>query len=337
MRASHSKTSHEMLSDDSIPTSFHSSMIPTHTAFELDLAISAVVYDTLLVVDVMTPLTSRLGAAPVWTGSPVIASRTDASPLDGDVSRVALVLAQRLWGQDPTTSADAQILADRARRDPNSIVAISLDGALLPAWMSDVRRHDLAKLGVDGIVAVVLEAIEEAGGQVKPPASKLATSVSEAAPRWPDPPTPFLAQPRAQGALRRELDLLVSELERRVDDDEAGVDKVLEVQTQPNRAVARVDDVGVSFSWVPGRSGSVADGQLMVIEWSGMVAGGRKGPATLQNASPIRERVYVAEARDPEHWCWRAEGPHGRASSTAHLVGEWIAGATMTARQLASA
>ena len=301
-----------------------------------DLAISAVVYDTLLVVDLMKLLAPRLATAPMWTGAPVIATTTDASLLDGGVSRIALVLAQRLWGHDAITAADAEVLRDRARRDPKSIIVVSLDQAPLPEWMSAVPHLELATIGVDGIASFVLEMIAEAGGQVKPAPSVTAASMNEMGSRWPDPPTPFLGQPRAHGALRRELDLLVAELERRVVDDEIGADKVLEVHTQPHRSVARVDDVGVSFSWVPARSGSVADGRLMVIEWSGMVGTVRRGAAALQTAQPVHECVYLAEAHDPDHWCWRAEGPHGRASSTVHLVAEWIAAASMTARQLAS-
>jgi hypothetical protein len=301
-----------------------------------DLAISAVVYDALLVADLMTALASRLPQLPVWTGGPITLPETGASPFDDNVSRVALVLTQKLWSQDAITAVDAEALRDRARRNPKSIVAVSLDGEPLPQWMSDVRRGDLATLGVDGIADVVLEAIADAGGRLKSLPTQATGRAMESAPRWPDPPTPYLGQPRAHGALRRELDSLVTELERRVKDDKGRLQGVLEVYTLPHRAVVRVDDVGVSFSWVPARSGTVADGRLMVIEWSGIVGKGGRAAAVLQTANPIRECVYVAEAADPDHWCWRAEGPHGRASSTVHLVAEWIAVASIRARQRAS-
>jgi hypothetical protein len=307
--------------------------VKTRAPYEYDLAISAVVYDTLLVRDLMALGASRLSKPPGWTGAPVIASTNGASPLDDDVSRVALVLAQRVWGVDAITAVDAEVLRDRSRRSPRSVVAVSLDGAPIPPWMLPVRQCDLATLGVDGVADFVLEVIADAGGNIKPVPTG-AVAVTEPARRWPDPPIPYLGQTRAHGGLRRELDLIVTELERRVDTDDGGVDKVLEVQALPNRTVARIDDVGVSFSWVPARSGAVADGRLMVIEWSGMVSGSRRGAATLKAAHPVRECVYVAEAVDPDHWCWRAEGPHGRASSTVHLVGEWIAAASMTARQI---
>ena len=306
----------------------------TRAACEHDLAISAVVYDTMLVGELMAIFASRLRAAPVWTGAPVIASTTEASPLDDDVSRVALVLVQRLWGRDAITAVDADVLRDRVRRKPDSIVAVSLDGDPLQPWMVQVRRCDLATLGVDGVAAFVLEVIAGAGGLLKAPPKITPSIESESVARWPNPPTPYLGQTRAQSSLRRELDLLVTELERRVDSDE-GTDRILEVHVLPNRTVARVDEAGVSFSWVPARSGSVADGRLMVIEWSGIAGGTGRGAPALKTAHAVRECVYVAEAADADHWCWRADGPHGRASSTAHLVAEWIAAVSMTTRQLA--
>ncbi len=301
-------------------------------SFENDLAISAVIYDTLLVTDLIGLLAPRLRRAPVWTAAPVIASRTTASPLDENVSRVALVLLQRIWGHDVITGLDAEVLRDRAGRNPRSVVAVSLDGEPVPEWMAQVRQCDLATLGVDRVAGFVLDAISDVGGQVVSSPTETSAPAGPVS-RWPDPPVPYLGQTRAHGALRRELDLLVTELERHVEDDEVGGDRVLELHAVPNRTVARIDDVGVSFSWVPARSGSVADGRLMVIEWSGIVGAVRRGAASLKTAHPVRECVYIAEAADADHWCWRAEGPHGRASSTAHLVGEWFAGASMAARQ----
>jgi hypothetical protein len=302
---------------------------PTGASYEHDLAISAVVYDTLLVSELMMLLASRLPESPAWSGAVVTATKTGSSPLDDNVSRVALVLVQRLWGRDAITAVDAEVLRERAHRNPNSVIVVSLDGEGFPAWMSRVPRHDLATLGVEGIVDLVLEAIADAGGRVTSPPKGAPTRAIASAPRWPDPPIPFLGQTRAHGALRREFDLLVAELERRVEDDEGSTQGVLEVHALPNRAVARIDDVGVSFSWVPARSGSVADGRLMVIEWSGIVGKGRGVAAALQTAHPVRECVYVAEAANPDQWCWRVDGPHGRASSTVHLVAEWVAAASM--------
>src|SRR5205085_4880969 len=101
----------------------------------------------------------------------------------------------------------------------------------------------------------------------------------------------------------------------------------IELQSLPNRLVARCDDVGISFSWLAGRLGTVADGRLMVIEWSGVEKQAR-GVGALQAATPVRETVYHAEGTGPESWHWRQDVPNGQAYSTGNLVAEWFAGLT---------
>ena len=92
----------------------------------------------------------------------------------------------------------------------------------------------------------------------------------------------------------------------------------------------RVAGVGITFSWLPGGAGTVADGRLLVIQWDGAAKQGR-GIAALRLATPVRERVYRAEGSSAESWKWRADSPNGRAWSSAHLAGEWLAGASLAA------
>lgn len=293
------------------------------------LAISAVTYDALLVADLAARLAARLGASPVWSGA--LSSTEDrlAPLLQPDVSRTVLVLAQRLWGaDDDSTAADAAVLRGRVARDPSSVLVVLVDDEPLPSWMANVGHCELSVVGVDGVAAFVLRSMGVDG--VPSSLEALDAPAVETHHRWPDRPLPFLGQPRAHGALRREFDAICSELEPRFDTKAAhGDGRVRELHKLPHRIIARLDDVGVSFSWVPGRAGTVADGRLMVIEWGGVAAG--KGRTALQSAQPVRECVYTAEATSNDDWCWRASGPNGRASSTANLVGEWMAGAAMTA------
>jgi hypothetical protein len=184
-------------------------------------------------------------------------------------------------------------------------------------------------------VDFVLGAIADAGGTVlTKPAPTLAISPPPTL-RWSDLPTPFLGQTRAHSTLRRELESLSAALQAGIDvakrDDD---DRVCELHKLPHRFVARLDDVGISFSWVPGRNGTVADGRLMVIEWSGVASG--RGIAALRAAQAVRECVYRVDAESPDAWCWRADRPNGRASSTRNLANEWVAAARMTARALES-
>ena len=105
---------------------------------------------------------------------------------------------------------------------------------------------------------------------------------------------------------------------------------IVEFHSLPNRLVARVDDVGISFSWINAGLGSVALGRLLVIQWEAVDKGVR-GIRALRPAVMVRERSYHAEGGDAASWRWRADDPNGRASSTANLAAEWFAGASLSA------
>jgi hypothetical protein len=304
--------------------------VTTNATYAHDLAISAVSFDALLVKELIAALAPRLQSAPVWDNA------SAPSALSADLSRVALVLAQRLWGRgdEEATTADAEVLRERARRKPKSVIVVALDDEELPSWMNELRQCEFAVVGVDGAAQFVLEAIAGTGGSVRGLRLPEPTADATEPLRWQQSPVPFLGQPRAQGALRRELDSIGDELEPMFEGGVAQASEgIFELHKQPNRIVARLAGVGVSFSWVAGRQGTVADGRLMVIEWSGVAA--RRGVGALGTARPVRECLYSAEARGVDDWCWRADVPNGRASSTANLVREWLACASMTARTLA--
>ena len=52
------------------------------------------------------------------------------------------------------------------------------------------------------------------------------------------------------------------------------------------------------------RSNSIADGQLLVIEWSGQLAD-QAAPADAKAAMPAFENVLHPHATSPEDWQWR--------------------------------
>jgi hypothetical protein len=143
-----------------------------------------------------------------------------------------------------------------------------------------------------------------------------------------DGPAPYLEQYRAQTALRKQLAAieveLAPELERRRGREP---DAKFEMHVLPNRLIARMADIGISFSWVGGvgaQALTIADGRLLVIQWTG-VENETRGVAALRSAHPVRERVYRAEASDAEHWWWRVDEANGAMRSTADLVAEWLA------------
>jgi hypothetical protein len=62
--------------------------------------------------------------------------------------------------------------------------------------------------------------------------------------------------------------------------------------------------VGLSFSWIRGRSNSIADGQLLVIEWAGQL-GEKQADSDPAAAMPTFEHVLQPAATGPEDWQWR--------------------------------
>lgn len=289
-----------------------------------DVAISAVPYDAILVAELIARITPRLLAPPHWSGVAV------AEPaIDAETSRLVVVLYQRLWGRDAMTSGDEPALRARVASDPQSVRVVTLDDAALPAWLSAAQRCDFPIVGLDGAVTFVLDAVTELGGVLQDSPS-VAVPAHAAGMFHQTPPT-FLAQPRAQATLRKELDGLAADLRSRLKTEEArDADRIVEFHSLPNRLVARVDDVGISFSWINAGLGSVALGRLLVIQWEALDKQVR-GIRALRPAVPVRERSYHAEGGDAASWRWRADDPHGRASSTANLAAEWFAGASLSA------
>ena len=292
-------------------------------AYDHDLAISAVSYDSLLVGELISRLRPRLEQSAVWAGQTPDAPET-AFPVLGRGARAVLVLLHPLWSREPRTAADSGVLRQRMKRQPGSVVVLVLDDAVVPDWLETARRHDLAKDGLDPLVETLLTVISNHGGPLR---ELEPVTVGEAQPRYlHDSPQPFLEQARAQMALRRELESMSAELHARLVDDEADEDLFVEVVSLPNRFVGRHGDAAVSFSWVAGRGGAITAGRLLVIQWSGL-APGKKGMVALQTATREREVVYAAEGAGPTSWCWRADIRNGRACSSTDLVAEWLAGA----------
>jgi hypothetical protein len=160
-----------------------------------------------------------------------------------------------------------------------------------------------------------------------------------------DGPAPFLTQSRAHSSLRRELDAIRAELtvhlhslsdlvtettpdppDTRRHQRASAADPSVGLTVLPNRVIARLGAVGVSFSWVPGRTDMVEDGRLLVIEWRGVV-GAQRGNGTFTSGTPGWQRIYRAEASDPADWRWRDEEVNGLACTTAMLVEECISNA----------
>ena len=295
-----------------------------------ELAISAVPYDAILVDELSQRLALQLETTPHWNGhvSPLEQPESGESPFSQSASRLTLVLHQRLWQHECATQNDATEIVQRLRARPNSVRLVLLDAHPIPQWLASVPHCSLATVGLGGVTEFTVAAIAECDGATRAmtPRTELAPTITANGERSAGAPPPFLAQPRAFSSLRRELDALALALAPRPRKNEPAGDPVTELHTLPNRLVLQIGAVALSFSWVSGRLGTVADGRLLVIEWEGAVAR-RGGAAALSAATAVRERVYRVEATDRDGWRWRADDPNGRAYSTANLAAEWLANA----------
>lgn len=303
--------------------------------FTHDLAVSAVSYDALLVTELFARLGQRLSAPVFWQtrlsdGNTEQEADTTAAEVFEQTARVVVVLHQRLWGREGATTADVLALRERVRaKQQRSICVVTLDSEPVGAWLAGAPRFAMSKLGFSGVVDGIADALETAGAKV---AARAAASLEPAkiAPAWNEA-QPYMAQPRAQTALRRELDALTTELATRV--KSAGgerPDGQATLHSSPQRVVVQLGTVGLSLSWVAARSGNLADGRLLVIEWEGAVTHGR-GMGGLKTASPTREQVFRPEAKGPDDWCWRADGggTGGTAYSSRNLAGQYFSSAAL--------
>lgn len=297
--------------------------------FKHDIAVSAVSYDSLLVDDLMKRLQPRLDGPVVWAKETVPESEAALSLLGPD-SRVVLVVLHRLWSHEPATAADSGILRQRMRKRPKSVIVLALDGASVPSWLESAQVHDLRAEGMDPLVETLLASVTTHGGAVRDAVIPPVAAPPMRAYGGDQPP--FLAQPRAQNALRKELERMFGAIESRLDADTAREEgDTVELSSSPGRFIARQGAAAISFSWLAGRMSGVADGRLLVIEWDG-VAPRDRGMSTLKSAKPCRETTYQPEGTGPDSWCWRDGDVNGRACSTVDLVGEWLDSVGLTAR-----
>ena len=117
--------------------------------------------------------------------------------------------------------------------------------------------------------------------------------------------TTFLTSQRALTLINRELDSLSAAVLKLCETPgtlPAGF--AAEARRTPDRYTVQIGPVGLSFSWIRGRSNSIADGQLLVIEWSGQLGDQQPAPDAA-TAMPAFEHVLQPHATSPEDWQWR--------------------------------
>jgi hypothetical protein len=280
-------------------------------AFKYDVAISAADFDALAVAELKRRLEQRLTkpvfAVPRAKDGPHTAASTAAvrKALEKE-SRVVVVLFQRLWGT--TASSDAESAAVKARIGKvkrKDVLIVPLDTSIIPSWLKGVVIRSSGGPTGAAVIDAIVDAVATAGGAPKrvtdaTRAARIADEEQRARAR-----TSFLTSQRALTLINRELDSLSATVLRLCETPgtlPAGI--APEVRRTPDRYTVQIGPVGLSFSWIKGRSNSIADGQLLVIEWSGQL--GEQHPAAdSRKAMPAFEHVLQPHATSPEDWQWR--------------------------------
>ena len=279
-------------------------------AFKYEVAISANEFDGLAVAELKRRLEHRLSkaiySAPRSDDRPVTAAAVAAARkvIEKD-ARVVVILYQRLWGTASSADDAAALKARIGKSKRKDVVVVPLDTSPVPAWLKGtvVRASD-APTSVEVIDAIVT-AVAAAGGSPKrlteaAVAARLADEEERARAR-----STFLASQRAMALINRELDALSTAVLRLCKEPgtlPAGFTP--EARRTPDRYTVQIGPVGLSFSWIRGRSNSIADGQLLVIEWSGQL-GDQNHSVDSSLAMPAFEHVLHPHATSPEDWQWR--------------------------------
>jgi hypothetical protein len=280
-------------------------------AFKYDVAISAADFDALAVAELKRRLEQRLSkpvfAVPRAKDEPrTVAATLAVRKTIEKESRVVVVLFQRLWGT--TASSEAEAAAVKARIGKvkrKDVLVVPLDTSILPSWLKATAiRSSGGPTGV-GVIDAIVDAVADAGGAPKrvtdaTRAARLADEEQRARAR-----ASFLTSQRALTLINRELDSLSATVLRLCETPgtlPAGI--AAEMRRTPDRYTVQIGPVGLSFSWIRGRSNSIADGQLLVIEWSGQL-GDQNPAADARKAMPAFEHVLQPHATSPEDWQWR--------------------------------
>jgi hypothetical protein len=279
-------------------------------AFKYDVAITAADFDALAVTELKRRLEQRLAkavyAAPRNGDRSHAVTTTAVRKAIEKEARVAVVLHQRLWSTSAATADEAAALKARIgnvkRKD---VLVIPVDTSPLPAWLKGtVVRSSGAPTGAVVLDAIV-DAVSAAGGTPKRMTDAINAARAAEDEQRAKARTSFLTSQRALTLINRELDSLSATVLKLCETPGTlPVGLAAEVRRTPDRYTVQIGPVGLSFSWIRGRSNSIADGQLLVIEWSGQL-GEKHATADPRTAMPAFENVLQPHATSPEDWQWR--------------------------------
>jgi hypothetical protein len=300
--------------------------------FRYDIAISSVGFDALTAGRLVERLRVRLPLAVYSSWEHQQAGQDgDGGAATSRVmrhdSRIVVVLHQRLWGETPSTRADACALERRVAAEGSGFLRmIALEHAEPQAWMPPRERwDDLAANGIDATIDNIVSQVLAAGGSARVESPRDAIPRESREVEAQQERDDFLHSFRAVSASTHEFDVIVKEIERRLSSIRAyAPDLSLELRHSPDRCTVQADRVGFSVSWL--RSGAgVADASLLVIEWEGTISFPGDSRRTTARATAVREQQLHADATGPAAWHWRAEGTGGRSYTSRDLAAQCVA------------
>jgi hypothetical protein len=300
-------------------------------AFKYDIAITAADFDALAAAELKRRLEHRLSkpvyAAPRTTdhARTVAATAAIRKSIEKD-ARVVVVLFQRLWGTTPSSAPElAAVKARIGKTKRKDVIVVPLDTSPIPSWLKGTVVRGSSAPASAAVIDAIVDAVDAAGGTPRrlteaAIAAREADEEKRARAR-----ASFLSSQRALALINRELDSLSTTVLRLCEAPgtlPAGL--APEMRRTPDRSTVQIGPVGLSFSWIRGRSNSIADGQLLVIEWSGHL--GEQRPETnSEMAMPAFEHVLQPHATSPEDWQWRRSDLDLCAYTTRDLAAQCVA------------
>jgi hypothetical protein len=281
-------------------------------AFKYDVAITAADFDALAVGELIRRLEQRLSkpvyAAPRTSDAPRTPAAVAAiqKAIEKD-ARVVVVLYQRLWGAHATPLSDeaAALKARIANVKRKDVLLIPVDGSPVPTWLKATIVQSSGAPTGNAVIDAIIAAVSTAGGTPKKMTDATTAARDAEEERRARARTTFLTSQRALTLINRELDSLSATVLKLCETPGTlPTGLAAEVKRTPDRYTVQIGPVGLSFSWIRGRSNSIADGQLLVIEWSGHL-GDQTASADPRKAMPALEHVLQPHATSPEDWQWR--------------------------------
>jgi len=276
-------------------------------AFKYDVAITAADFDALAVAEIRRRLEQRLTKGVFAAPRPATAAGgTAARKSIEKEARVVVVLFQRLWGTTPSTAGDAAALKSRIgnvkRKD---VLIIPVDTSPIPSWLKGTVIRSAGAPTSNAVIDVIVDAVATAGGAPKRMTDAIVAQRAAEEDQRAKARTTFLTSQRALTLINRELDSLSAAVLKLCETPGTlPVGFAAEARRTPDRYTVQIGPVGLSFSWIRGRSNAIADGQLLVIEWSGQL-GDQQPVVDSQTAMPAFEHVLQPHATSPDDWQWR--------------------------------